>query len=70
MGVTGMFLLSESHLAYHSYSEWNYLAIDVYSCGKNPVPVIRYIYQLLKPVQKQVRLIRRDPRLCSWVRVD
>ena len=61
MGVTGMFLLAESHLAYHSYPEWSYLAIDLYSCGVNPEPVLESICQLLKPKKKQIKLISRDP---------
>lgn len=34
-GVTGLFLLSESHLSYHTYPETGYISIDVYTCGKN-----------------------------------
>lgn len=34
-GVTGLFLLSESHLSYHTYPEREYISIDVYTCGKN-----------------------------------
>lgn len=33
-GVTGLFLLSESHLSYHTYPESNYISIDLYTCGK------------------------------------
>lgn len=32
-GVTGFLLLSESHAAFHSYPEFRYLALDVFSCG-------------------------------------
>ena len=63
MGVTGIFLLSESHLAYHSYPEWGYLAIDLYSCNVNPEPVIQYICQVLKPKQQEIKLIARDPAI-------
>ncbi|MBD1569476.1 adenosylmethionine decarboxylase [Aliivibrio sp. S10_S31] len=35
-GVTGVFLLSESHLSYHTYPENNYISIDLYTCGKDP----------------------------------
>ena len=32
-GVTGFALLAESHAAFHSYPEKNYLALDIYTCG-------------------------------------
>lgn len=34
-GVTGLFLLSESHLSYHTYPESRYISIDVYTCGQH-----------------------------------
>lgn len=47
-GVTGMFLLSESHLAFHTYPEFGYLALDLFSCGHaRPEKVIeRAIHEL------------------------
>ncbi|MCW5238055.1 adenosylmethionine decarboxylase [Verminephrobacter eiseniae] len=35
-GVTGFFLLSESHCSYHTYPESNYIAVDVFTCGRDP----------------------------------
>ena len=32
-GVTGFVLLSESHLAIHTWPEYGYVSVDVYSCG-------------------------------------
>ena len=32
-GVTGLFLLSESHLSYHTFPENNYISLDLYTCG-------------------------------------
>ena len=34
-GVTGLYLLTESHLSYHTYPETHYISIDVYTCGSN-----------------------------------
>lgn len=34
-GVTGLYLLSESHLSYHTYPESKYISIDVYTCGSD-----------------------------------
>lgn len=32
-GVTGIFLLSESHSSFHSYPEFGYVAVDIFTCG-------------------------------------
>lgn len=32
-GVTGIYLLSESHASYHSYPEYGYIAVDFFTCG-------------------------------------
>lgn len=38
-GVTGLYLLSESHLSYHTYPESHYISIDVYTCGSNNMSI-------------------------------
>lgn len=35
-GVTGFLLLSESHLAVHTFPERNYCALDLYCCRPRP----------------------------------
>ncbi|WP_096619587.1 S-adenosylmethionine decarboxylase [Candidatus Enterovibrio altilux] len=35
-GGGGVFLLSESHLSYHTYPENGYISINLYTCGKEP----------------------------------
>jgi len=35
IGVTMLYLLSESHLSIHTYPQKNYCAIDVYCCNLN-----------------------------------
>jgi len=49
-GVTGVALLSESHAALHTYPEYGYLALDVFSCGHQaPEGVLRRFVDALKP---------------------
>ena len=49
-GVTGIFLLSESHASFHSYPENSFLAIDIFSCSNtNPEDVLDIICEALKP---------------------
>ena len=37
-GVTALALLSESHIALHTWPELNYVAVDVFTCGKHTDP--------------------------------
>jgi S-adenosylmethionine decarboxylase len=53
--------LAESHIAFHSWPEFGYLAIDIFSCGKNAKPekALRYLKKILKPRKVEVSIIKR-----------
>ena len=56
-GLTMLFLLEESHLSIHNYSEFGYSSIDCYCCGDaDPNVAIDYIIKQLKPT----KVIRRE----------
>lgn len=42
-GVTGLYLLSESHLSYHTYPENEYISIDIYTCGVKKISLHKKI---------------------------
>jgi S-adenosylmethionine decarboxylase len=37
-GVSGVVIISESHLTIHSFPEQGYASVDVYTCGKHVSP--------------------------------
>ena len=37
-GVTGLALLAESHISFHSWPESGYAAVDVFTCGDHTMP--------------------------------
>lgn len=43
-GVTGVLVLSESHLSVHTYPEEGFAAIDCYTCGEHVDPQIACDY--------------------------
>lgn len=37
-GVSGVVVIAESHLSIHTWPEYNYAAIDIFTCGQNTKP--------------------------------
>lgn len=43
-GLTGIYLLSESHISIHTWPEHNKICIDIFTCGKiNEINIINYL---------------------------
>lgn len=54
-GVTGIVLLSESHAAFHTYPEYGYVALDIFSCGTpSPDEALTVVADALQPRRVQV----------------
>lgn len=60
-GITGIVLLAESHIALHSWSELNYLAIDIFTCGKKAMPykALEYLEKVFQPKKIEIKKIKR-----------
>ena len=43
-GVSGIVIISESHLAVHTWPEYNYAAVDLFTCGKELRPDLGFAY--------------------------
>ena len=49
-GVTGVIAIAESHLCIHTWPEYGYAAVDVFTCGVNFKP-----HKAVKQIVKSVR---------------
>ncbi len=60
-GITGVVLLSESHITFHTWPEAKYLALDIFTCGKKcrPYNALKYFKEKIKPKKVQVMEIKR-----------
>lgn len=60
-GVTGVAVLSESHISIHTWPELGYAAMDVFTCGEHVAPhdTIPEIQKFLKPEKIDVMDIKR-----------
>ncbi len=43
-GVSGVVIISESHLAIHTWPEYGYAAVDLFTCGDSCDPKVAYEY--------------------------
>ncbi|MFA6548289.1 MAG: adenosylmethionine decarboxylase [Candidatus Magasanikbacteria bacterium] len=60
IGVTVLALLAESHLSLHTYPEYGYVAVDVFTCGKNkPEPILEYLQEKFGAQEIHWEYIRR-----------
>jgi len=60
-GVTGVAVLSESHLSVHSWPEYGYLAADVFTCGTTTRPneAVKVLRKHFRPTQVEVNELTR-----------
>ena len=59
-GVSGVVIISESHLTIHSFPEHGYASVDVYTCGDmDPNIAADYIAQALGSQSSEVKELQR-----------
>ncbi|MDP3982385.1 MAG: adenosylmethionine decarboxylase [bacterium] len=59
-GITAVLILSESHIAIHTWPELSYAAVDAFTCGKaKPRKAISYLKKQFHPVKSFVQEFSR-----------
>jgi len=60
-GISGVVVISESHLAIHTWPEFGYAAVDVFTCGQtvNPWVSCNYLKQMFSARNMSAREIKR-----------
>ena len=60
-GVSGVVVISESHLAIHTWPELGYAAIDVFTCGErvNPWDACKYLEAMFEAQDVKAMEIKR-----------
>jgi S-adenosylmethionine decarboxylase len=60
-GLTGFVLLAESHISIHTWPEFGYTAIDIFTCGQKGKPYrgLEYLKKIFQPKKIQIKEIKR-----------
>jgi S-adenosylmethionine decarboxylase proenzyme len=57
---TSFYLLSESHLAMHTWPENRYISLDIFTCGEcNTLKIVEEIIGFLKPESYKIQQLKR-----------
>lgn len=60
-GVTGVLILSESHMSIHTWPETGYASIDIYMCGdSDPGKCIPILEDFFEPENSKIQKIERN----------
>jgi S-adenosylmethionine decarboxylase len=61
VGVTGVAIVSESHVVIHTWPELGYAAVDVFTCGeqRNPEDAVPVLRRYFSPARIQVMEMTR-----------
>ncbi|MEB3272724.1 MAG: adenosylmethionine decarboxylase [Prochlorothrix sp.] len=69
-GVTGLALLSESHISIHTWPEMHYAAVDVFTCGSSkPEKGCYYLMEVLQASDHSLQVIKRRPPAVPGTRI-
>lgn len=60
-GISGVLIISESHITIHTWPEYNYVGIDIFTCSKKVEydTAIKYLLKKLGTVEYEVKEIHR-----------
>jgi len=61
-GVSAVYLLRESHLSVHTWPEYGYVALDIFSCGddENAMKAYGILLEEFKPEIVEKKVLKRD----------
>lgn len=71
-GVTAVALLSESHLSIHTWPEYGYAAIDVFTCGERTDPELAcdFLRKSFKATHGSIQILKRVCPNASLLRLQ
>lgn len=71
-GASGVVLLAESHLSFHTWPEHGLVTLDIYTCGdpQGAETALDYILDNLKPDTIDCKRLRRGTSITEEVKVE
>ncbi len=60
-GISGVAIIAESHISIHTWPEYNYAALDIFTCGNRvkPYKAVVILKKYFKPEKVEIKEINR-----------
>jgi len=70
-GVSGIVVITESHISIHTWPEYNYAAIDLFFCSDDVFPerAIEYLKEAFNPENVEIKQFKRGEVLKTGVSI-
>ena len=67
-GVSGAVILAESHISIHTWPEYEYAAVDIFTCGNNARPhrAAKFLKKALNSKKCQITPLERGAPFCKF----
>ncbi len=67
-GVTAIGLISESHISVHTWPEFGYCAVDVFTCGspESAKIAVDHLLQVFKPEDYTIKKVKRGSKITPF----
>lgn len=68
-GISGMVVIAESHLSIHTWPEYNYAAVDIFTCGDIIKPEVAAVYLIERFESKSPSVVEMKRGILSHANI-
>jgi S-adenosylmethionine decarboxylase len=65
-GISGVVIIAESHLTIHTWPEYGFAAVDIFTCGDQLIPTVAAAYVIEKLESKNPYIVEMKRGLLAW----
>ncbi len=65
-GISGVVIIAESHLTIHTWPEYGFAAVDIFTCGDQLIPAVAAAYVIDRLESQNPSIVEMKRGLLAW----